>query len=102
MNPDWNELEACRDSLREHMEMVKKLRVTEEYWRLLAEKNEMKKEPAGYLYVLSEDHQVFSFTKKDWCDSGSGLWTEIPLFKKLTYNAALTGAADSTTGNGAA
>lgn len=35
--PDWNELEACRESLREHMEIIKKLRVTEEYWRLLVE-----------------------------------------------------------------
>ena len=92
MNPDWNELEACRDSLREHMEMANKLRVTEEYWRLLAVKNEIEKEPTGYIYVNSDDHQVFSFTKKDWCDSGSGLWTEIPLFKKLTPNAESSGA----------
>ena len=37
-SPDWNELEACRESLREHMDLIKKERVSCEYWRLLYEK----------------------------------------------------------------
>ena len=40
MNPDWNELEACRESLREHMDLVKKTRISEEYFRLVAERQE--------------------------------------------------------------
>ena len=46
-------------------------------------------EPCGYIYYHSEDHQVFSLNKKDWHESGTGLWTEIPLFKKKKPNGAL-------------
>jgi hypothetical protein len=60
MKPDWNELEACRDSLREHTEIVKKLRISEEYWRLLAEKNKADKERMDWLEsnggVIGIDH----------------------------------------------
>ena len=40
-NPDWSELDACRESLREHMDQLKKSNVAEEYWRLLAARYEM-------------------------------------------------------------
>ena len=40
MNPDWNELETCMKSLREHMDLLKQTSISAEYFRLVAERKE--------------------------------------------------------------
>ena len=37
----------------------------------------------AYKYVTAITHVVFTPAKKDWADSGSGLWEETLLFERI-------------------
>ena len=63
--------------------------MTDSLWR---KRQEPEQEPVAWMYQCSADSSgpVLMQHKKDWAESGSGLWTETPLYTTPPQRKPLT------------